>query len=161
MFTAPTLRFAVPRRVVGVALALLLGLAIAVNPGAAPKANAAVTAAVSYKALKVAASVKGVPYRYGGTSPRTGFDCSGLTGYAYRKAGKRLPRTAQQQYRAAIKIGRRSARPGDLVFFMSGARVYHVGIYAGAGYVWHAPKPGKRVSKVKLWTSAIRFGRVR
>jgi cell wall-associated NlpC family hydrolase len=47
------------------------------------------------------------------------------------------------------------------VFFLAGRRVYHVAIYAGGGYVWHAPKPGKRVSKAKLWTSAVRFGRVR
>jgi cell wall-associated NlpC family hydrolase len=161
MFTVPSIRFALPPRVLGVALALLLGLAIAVNPGSAPKADAAVSAAVSFKALTVAASVKGVPYRVGGTSPRTGFDCSGLTKYAYARVGKRIPRTAQQQYNAAIKIPRRSALPGDLVFFLAGRRVYHVAIYAGGGYVWHAPKPGKRVSKVKLWTSAVRFGRVR
>jgi cell wall-associated NlpC family hydrolase len=145
---------------VGLLLAGLLGIALAVNPSAAPHADAAVTAAVSTKAVKVAAAQKGVPYRYGGTSPRTGFDCSGLTSYVYAKVGKRIPRTAQQQYRAAQRVGSRSARPGDLVFFHRGSSIYHVAIYAGGGMIWHAPKPGKRVAEVHLWTSAISFGRV-
>jgi cell wall-associated NlpC family hydrolase len=144
------LRFALPRRLVGCALAALFGLVLAVNPATAPHAE-----------VRVAASQAGVRYRIGGTSPRTGFDCSGLTRYAYGKVGKRLPRTAQQQYAAALKIARKSARPGDLVFFTSGSRVSHVAIYAGSGYVWHAPKPGKRVAKARIWTSAVSFGRVR
>jgi cell wall-associated NlpC family hydrolase len=155
------LRFALPRRLVGCALAALFGLVLAVNPATAPHADAAVPASVSYAAVRVAASQAGVRYRIGGTSPRTGFDCSGLTRYAYGKVGKRLPRTAQQQYAAALKIARKSARPGDLVFFTSGSRVSHVAIYAGSGYVWHAPKPGKRVAKARIWTSAVSFGRVR
>lgn len=96
----------------------------------------------------------------GGTSPRTGFDCSGLTQYAYARVGKHLPRTAQQQYRATIRISR-GARPGDLIFFFSGGTAYHVAIYAGRGYIYHAPRAGKRVSLVRLWTSAVRIGRVR
>lgn len=155
------LRFAMPRRLVGLAIAALFGLVLAVNPAAAPHADAAVSASVSYRAVKVAASQKGVRYRMGGTTPRTGFDCSGLTKYAYAKVGKRLPRTAQQQYAAAIKIPRKQARPGDLVFFYSGKRIYHVAIYTGNNRMWHAPKPGKRVSNAKIWTSAVKFGRVR
>ena len=150
-----------PRRVVGLVLAALFGLVLAVNPAAAPHADAAVSASVSFRAVKVAASQAGVKYRMGGTTPRAGFDCSGLTQYAYGKAGKRLPRTAQQQYAAAVRIARKTARPGDLVFFASGNRVSHVAIYAGNGYIWHAPKPGKRVAKAKIWTSAVKFGRVR
>ena len=92
---------------------------------------------------------------------RLGFDCSGLTLYAYGRAGKRLPRTAQQQYAASTRISRAAARPGDLVFFHSGRTIYHVAVYAGAGWIWHAPKPGKRVAKVRLWTSAVTYGRVR
>src|SRR6478609_2433895 len=62
--------------------------------------------------------------------------------------GLHLPRTAAAQYRAAIRIPASQARPGDLVFFHSGGWVYHVAIYAGGGRVWHASRPGTRVSLV-------------
>jgi cell wall-associated NlpC family hydrolase len=140
---------------------MLLALGLLVAPAATPRAEAAVSAKVSSTAVKVAAAQKGIRYTYGGASPSKGFDCSGLTLYAYAKAGKRLPRTAQQQFNAAHKITRGSARPGDLVFFGSASGIYHVGIYAGGGYIWHAPRPGKAVSKVKIWTSAVKYGRVR
>ena len=114
------------------------------------------------RTMTVAARLRGTPYRYGGTTPR-GFDCSGFTRYVVRAAsGITLPRTAQAQRRATYRVSRASARPGDLVFFLSGSgRVYHVGVYAGHGYVWDSPRPGKRVSKRKIWTSHVSFGRVR
>jgi cell wall-associated NlpC family hydrolase len=142
-------------------IAALFGLTLALIPVSPPSADAAVPAVVGSRALHVAATQRGVPYRYGGTSPRTGFDCSGLTKYTYARVHKKLPRTAQQQYRATTRISSRSKRAGDLVFFYSGRSIYHVGIYAGRGYIWHAPKPGKRVSKVRIWTSHVRYGRVR
>ena len=153
--------FAMPRRALSVLAAALFALALTVNPLSAGRADAAVSAAVAYKAAAVTSHQVGVKYRLGGTTPRSGFDCSGLTRYAYAKVGKRLPRTAQQQYAVAHKISKRSARVGDLVFFHSGRSVYHVAVYAGHGYIWHAPKPGKRVAKVKLWTSKVTYGRVR
>jgi cell wall-associated NlpC family hydrolase len=158
--STPVLSLPMPRRLAGLLLAALLGLVIAVNPTTASHADAAVPASVSLKAVRVAAAQKGIRYRYGGTSPKTGFDCSGLTSYAYAKAGKRIPRTAQQQYRAAKRVARRYARPGDLVFFHHGSSIYHVALYAGGGRIWHAPKPGKRVAEVRLWTSAVTYGRV-
>ncbi len=156
-----SLRRALPTSWPAYLLALLLGLGLVVSPVATPEAHAAVSLGTVSSAARVAAAQVGVPYRYGGTSPSTGFDCSGLTLYAYARAGKRLPRTAQQQYAAATRISRASARPGDLVFFHSGSTVYHVAVYAGSGWIWHAPKPGKRVAKVRLWTSAVTYGRVR
>ncbi|MEV8376764.1 NlpC/P60 family protein [Kribbella sp. NPDC056861] len=111
------------------------------------------------KVLREAAKLKGTPYRYGGTTTR-GFDCSGYTGYVYKKAGKKLPRTSRQQYSATKHISRAAAKPGDLVFFRSGGGgVYHVGIYAGSGLLWHASKPGKPIAKAKIWTSSVAFGR--
>lgn len=128
-----------------------------VAPGAASEASAAAPGA---KALKVAASKKGAPYRYGATGPSR-FDCSGLTLYSYKKAGKTLPRTAAGQYNKTkrVKAGNRSK--GDLVFFYSGRNVYHVGIYAGGGKMWHSPKTGDVVRLSKIWTKSVKYGRVR
>ena len=152
--------FAVPRRLVSMLFAALLGLALAFNPMSAPKADAAVPLSASLSALRVATTQIGIPYRYGGTT-RAGFDCSGLTQYSYARVGKRLPRTAQQQYRATIRISRQAARPGDLVFFYSGSSIYHVGVYAGNGYMYASPHSGARVKKQRIWSSQVRFGRVR
>jgi cell wall-associated NlpC family hydrolase len=126
----------------------------------APTASAAVPSVVGVRAVHAAATRKGAVYRLGSQGPRA-FDCSGLTRWAYARAGKRLPRTAQQQWRATKHIHSHWRRPGDLVFFFSGRHVYHVAMYAGHGQIWHAPKPGSRVKRVKLWTSHVRYGRVR
>ncbi|RZU13823.1 putative peptidoglycan binding protein [Kribbella rubisoli] len=112
------------------------------------------------KVLREAAKLKGTPYRYGGTTTR-GFDCSGYTGFVYKKAGHKLPRTSRQQYSATKHISRKAAKPGDLVFFRNGGGgVYHVGIYAGGNMLWHASKPGRPVAKAKIWTSSVAFGRI-
>jgi cell wall-associated NlpC family hydrolase len=111
------------------------------------------------RVLKEAAKLRGAPYRYGGTTPR-GFDCSGYTGYVYKKAGKKVPRTARSQYKATKHLSRAAAKPGDLVFFKSsGGNVYHVGIFAGGNMLWHASKPGRPVAKAKIWSSRVAFGR--
>ncbi|MBJ6637724.1 C40 family peptidase [Streptomyces sp. DHE7-1] len=142
----------------GTASALTLaavGGSIAV-PGLAGEASAATMAT---KALHIAASKKGAPYQYGATGPRR-FDCSGLTLYSFKKAGKKLPRTAAQQYNKTRHISAGHRRAGDLVFFHSGSSVYHVGIYAGKGKIWHAPKTGSVVRLEKIWTRSVWYGRV-
>ncbi|GAA3145534.1 cell wall-associated NlpC family hydrolase [Kribbella aluminosa] len=112
------------------------------------------------KVLKEAAKLKGTPYRYGGTST-SGFDCSGYTGYVYKYAGHKLPRTAREQYAATKHISRSAAKPGDLVFFSNGGGgVYHVGIYAGGNMLWHSSRPGRPVAKAQIWTSSVAFGRI-
>lgn len=113
----------------------------------------------NYQILKVAQSLKGVPYRYGGTSPSSGFDCSGFTSYVYAKAGVDLPRTSSAQANAVQRISASTLKAGDLVFFHSGGSVYHVGIYAGNGHVWHAPNSGSTVEYAKIWTSSVFYGR--
>jgi cell wall-associated NlpC family hydrolase len=151
-------RLGVPARLLTVqaaAVALTVGLTIAPNGASAEAA----VVSVRTKALNVAASKKGAPYQYGAAGPRR-FDCSGLVQYSYKVAGKRLPRTSRQQASAARRISASQARPGDLVFFYSGGRVYHVGIYAGRGYVWHSPKAGDHVRKAKIWTKRVYYGRV-
>jgi len=117
-------------------------------------------AAKGASVLSIAARYVGTPYRYGGTTPR-GFDCSGYTRYVYAKLGISLPRTANMQMNATRRIKRSQARPGDLVFFVSSGRAYHVGIYAGGGMMYDSPRSGKSVSKRKIWDAAVVFGRVR
>ena len=106
--------------------------------------------------VAAAAAQAGVPYVYGGTGPG-GFDCSGLTGWAYRSVGIELPRTSSAQAAAAQPVS--DPRPGDLVFFGGSGGVYHVGIYAGDGQVWHSPRPGSVVHKAPIWTSSVFYGR--
>jgi cell wall-associated NlpC family hydrolase len=108
--------------------------------------------------VAAARAQRGKPYRFGATGPRA-FDCSGLTGYVYRTVHIALPRTAQQQYRAARPVSRAEARPGDLVFWLHGRHAYHVGVYAGGGRVWHAPKQGDRVKLARIW-GRVHYGRI-
>ncbi|GAA1142316.1 C40 family peptidase [Nocardioides aquiterrae] len=107
-------------------------------------------------AMSVAVHQKGDPYRYGASGPNA-FDCSGLTYYAFRKAGfKHIPRTSSAQAHFAKHIKRSNMKRGDLIFFYDGGGVYHVGVYAGFshGHRWvlHAPYSGTRVRTDKLWT---------
>jgi cell wall-associated NlpC family hydrolase len=99
------------------------------------------------KALAYAKKQLGDRYRYGGTGPSS-WDCSGLTRGAWKKAGKKIPRTSQGQSRYGKKVKRSKLRKGDLVFFYSGKS--HVGIYAGKGKVIHASRPGKPVAYIKI-----------
>lgn len=94
-----------------------------------------------------AISLVGTPYRYGGNTPESGFDCSGLIGYVFHDiAGARLPRSAADIDRlAAPAISRADLTPGDLVFFRDGGRVSHIGIYVGEGRFVHAPSRGGTV----------------
>lgn len=97
----------------------------------------------------------GTPYRWGGTSMRTGFDCSGLTMTVYRLNGMELPRTAASQFRAGMPVSRHTLERGDLVFFETGpkGRVSHVGIYSGRGDFIHAPGRGKHIRTASLSNS--------
>jgi len=99
--------------------------------------------------VTVAWSQIDVPYVWGGTDPRTGFDCSGLTQWSFIQAGARIPRTAQQQFDATRRVSAQELQPGDLVFFeiccQPPDRVTHVGLYVGGGRMVHAPAPGERV----------------
>ena len=89
----------------------------------------------------------GVPYRRGGNSAETGFDCSGFVRAMYQQTvGLVLPRKAEQQAAATEKIEKRDLAPGDLVFFNTMRRTFsHVGIYIGDGKFIHSPKPGHEV----------------
>ncbi len=99
----------------------------------------------------------GVPYVWGGTSPR-GFDCSGLVQYVCRQNGISVPRVAASQRGAGRYVSRANLQPGDLVFFGNGGRVTHVGIYIGNGNMIHAPQTGD-VVKVSSINSSYRVRR--
>jgi hypothetical protein len=89
----------------------------------------------------------GVPYRRGGNNAETGFDCSGFVRAMYSQTvGLLLPRRADQQAAATVKIEKTELQPGDLVFFNTMRRAFsHVGIYVGEGKFIHSPKPGAEV----------------
>jgi cell wall-associated NlpC family hydrolase len=89
----------------------------------------------------------GLPYRWGGTSAKNGFDCSGLVMAVYHLNGITLPRTSKEQYRVGKSLPQNDLSEGDLVFFdITGRnRVSHVGIYVGGGKFIHAPGRGKTI----------------
>ena len=97
----------------------------------------------------------GVPYRYGGTSPRTGFDCSGFVQYVYGVQGVDLPRTSRQMAGAgtAVEPTTRSLAVGDLMLFAQGGRISHVAIYAGNGRFIHSSSSGSGVRYDDLGTN--------
>ncbi|KAF1047303.1 C40 family peptidase [Xylophilus sp.] len=97
----------------------------------------------------------GVPYRRGGNTADTGFDCSGFVRAIYEETvGKLLPRRAAEQAASTDKIDRADLKPGDLVFFNTMRRAFsHVGIYVGDNKFIHAPKPGAEVRVEDLRTA--------
>jgi cell wall-associated NlpC family hydrolase len=96
----------------------------------------------------------GVPYRYGGTSPRTGFDCSGFVQYVYGQQGVTLPRTSRQMagVGASVEPSARALAIGDLMLFQQGGRISHVAIYAGNGRFIHSSSSGHGVRYDNLET---------
>jgi putative modified peptide len=112
--------------------------------GAGPKALAA---------LKEAQKYTGTPYKWGGSTPETGFDCSGLVQWAYAKAGVQIPRVTDDQIEATngSAVPRAELLPGDLVFFRDpSGYVYHVGISMGGDKFLHAPRTGDVVKVASL-----------
>ncbi len=108
----------------------------------------------------------GTPYRYGGNTPDSGFDCSGLIGYVFHHAaGVRAPRTVVEISGWGMPVERAAARSGDLVVFSLKGRTSHAGIYIGNGRFVHAPSTGGTVRLDRLdrgyWASqGLQFRRV-
>ncbi len=101
---------------------------------------------LSREALNVAMRYLGTPYQWGGSSPATGFDCSGLVQYSYAQEGIQLPRVAADQFAAGVPVSRDQLQPGDAVFFAdSSGYVHHVGLYIGDGRFIDAPQTGEDV----------------
>lgn len=117
---------------------------------------------VSHKASELVVNAMGflgVPYKRGGNTAETGFDCSGFVRAIYEQSvGLLLPRRAEQQAAATQSIDKNDLQPGDLVFFNTLKRTFsHVGIYVGDGKFIHSPKPGAEVRvesmTVNYWQS--------
>ncbi len=120
-----------------------------------------VSAPLELRALWMARQYVGVPYVWGGTTPR-GFDCSGLIWYAYGRLGVTIPRVTYGQWQIGHHVARGDLRPGDLVFFHNRG---HVGIWIGHGWFLHAPMTGERVHATRFagwyvthYDGAVRIG---
>jgi murein DD-endopeptidase len=98
------------------------------------------------RATQVALAMVGKPYHFGGSSPATGFDCSGLVQYSFGRAGVRVARSTEQLRRVSKRIPTGNLQRGDLLFFdQAGKDSSHVAIYIGSDRFVHAPSSGKLV----------------
>ncbi len=126
-------------------------------PAAATESQAPTTTSAPYvervrDVIFYALSMVGIDYRWGGSSPQTGFDCSGLVSHVFRQiAGLVLPRDSYAMARMGKPVTLDDLKPGDLVFFNTMRRPFsHVGIYLGDRRFIHAPTKGKQVHVVDM-----------
>ena len=105
----------------------------------------------------IAMQYLGIPYRYGGASPSTGFDCSGFVMYVYAQVGVSLPHNAAMQYGYGSAVSRENLQPGDLVFFNG---LGHNGLYIGGNQFIHSPHTGDvvKISTLAGWYSDTYYG---
>ena len=99
------------------------------------------------RAVRIAVEAVGIPYRWGGESPSSGFDCSGLVRWAYGRVGIDLPHSSYALYSEGWRVPETRMEPGDLLFFEG---LGHVGLYLGHGRMVHAPQSGRNVEVVRL-----------
>jgi cell wall-associated NlpC family hydrolase len=98
-------------------------------------------------AVRYALDAVGTPYRWGGESPLSGFDCSGLVRWAYGRVGVDLPHSSYALYGEGRRVREGNMEPGDILFFEG---LGHVGLYLGSGRMVHAPQTGRNVEIVRL-----------
>lgn len=99
------------------------------------------------RAARIALRAVGIPYRYAGESPASGFDCSGLVRWAYKRVGIDLPHSSYALHDEGHFVRRARMKPGDVLFFEG---LGHVGMYLGRGRMVHAPQSGRVVEVVSL-----------
>lgn len=125
------------------------GPVVDIAPGV-PVMDAQAASPTALAAVKVAAQYLGTSYHFGGASPDTGFDCSGLMQWAYSHAGVSIPRVTYDQIDVGAHVDRAHLVPGDLIFFENNGDVHHVGMYLGGGRFLHAPHTGDVVKVSSL-----------
>jgi cell wall-associated NlpC family hydrolase len=136
---------------------LLLSGSSGTTPKPKPKPKPTPAPTSGSKVVAYAETLRGIRYVWGGES-RSGFDCSGLTQYVFAHLGKRIPRVADDQYRAAQHVS--SPKPGDLVFVHdSSGYVYHVAIYVNSHTWLEAERPGRGVGLYAPWSRSVSYGR--
>jgi cell wall-associated NlpC family hydrolase len=146
-------------RTLGILLGLLLFTAalggVPTQHGGAQAEAATVHTSAQQRlhAMKVALAQRGDPYRYGATGPGA-FDCSGLTLFSYRRAGRSIPRTTDQQKAGLRAISKSDKRRGDIILFVNGGNAYHAAVYIGNGRIVHASRSGTPVKVDPIWTSS-------
>jgi cell wall-associated NlpC family hydrolase len=99
------------------------------------------------RATRIALQAVGVPYQWGGASPGSGFDCSGLVLWAYGRLGVELPHSSYALFDLGRPVALNEMKPGDMVFFSG---LGHMGLYIGRGRMVHAPRSGRLVEVVPL-----------
>jgi cell wall-associated NlpC family hydrolase len=102
------------------------------------------------RAVRHALGAVGTPYRWGGESPQSGFDCSGLVRWAYGRVGVDLPHNSRALYGVGRRVPTSALEPGDILFFSG---LGHVGLYVGRGRMVHSPETGRHVEVVRLATT--------
>jgi cell wall-associated NlpC family hydrolase len=137
------IRFALLILVVFAAVAARAGGALGAIDRQAHMSRATAEAHKQARIVSFARHFLGVRYSYGGTSPSSGFDCSGFTRFVYAHFGVTLPHYSGAQFDLGRRVSRAGLRPGDLLFFDG---LGHVGLYVGHGLFIHAPHTGTRVS---------------
>jgi cell wall-associated NlpC family hydrolase len=120
-------------------------------PEPSPSPAAEPSSQDGYALAGTALSFRGLHYRSGGSSPASGFDCSGLVWYVFAQHGLQVPRTVAEQYRVGSNVESRDLRAGDLVFFnTTGSGASHVGILIGGDEFVHAPNAAGEVRVERL-----------
>jgi cell wall-associated NlpC family hydrolase len=154
------------RKVMAALMAAALAMTVALTVATSADTEATT---VAYRAFLVARDQLGDPFKYGAEGPNR-FDCSGLTWYSYKLAGRPIRRNTWGQYYISSRATQATMRQrGDLVFFLASGHPFHVGIYAGRGYVIHANSGsycGRKVVREQIseyWSKHywVRYRRVR
>lgn len=149
---------------ISISFAALTGLTACEPATGNPPGDQAPVSARS-TAVDIAKAQVGKPYRSGAAGPDA-FDCSGLTSYAWGRAGITLPRTSKAQYSGTARITKAQLQPGDLIFYSSSkstGNITHVAMYIGGNQLVQAQKPGvpANIQNVDWWSSnRVGFGRI-
>ncbi len=128
-----------------------VGLLLLVACSSAERSPSSTNKYIEFDATKAQAIVSmakrmiGMPYRYGGSNPLEGFDCSGLVLFTHSQVSRGIPRVSKDQFNQSSNIGLDQLMPGDLLFFRTGSTPTHVTIYIGDRKFIHAPSSGKEV----------------